>query len=81
MASERIPTDVLATTLRRLELCTYALQEVHIQLEPPTNPDAKADLILATEKLVAETVDLYQTVRHYVWGVEDIDSDSDAENA
>jgi hypothetical protein len=39
-------------------------------LESPTNPDSKADLILATEKLVAETVDLYQTVRYYVWGEE-----------
>jgi hypothetical protein len=70
MAAERYPLDVLATTLRRLELCTYAVQEIHTQLEQPTNPEAKADLILQTEKLVAETVDLYQTVRLYVWGEE-----------
>jgi len=73
MAAERYPTDILATTLRRLELCTYAVQEIHTQLEAPTNPESKADLILQTEKLVAETVDLYQTVRVYVWGPEEDD--------
>jgi hypothetical protein len=70
MAAERYPVDILATTLRRLELCTYAVQEIHTQLEQPTNPESKADLILQTEKLVSETVDLYQTVRLYVWGEE-----------
>ena len=70
MSAERLPVDLLPATLRRLELCTYAVQEIHSQLESPTNPDSKADLILATEKLVAETVDLYQTVRLYVWGEE-----------
>lgn len=73
MSAERLPIDTLATTLRRLELCTYAVQEIHAQLEYPTNPESKADLILTTEKLVAETVDLYQTVRSYVWGPEDED--------
>jgi hypothetical protein len=66
-----MPMDLLPTTLRRLELCTYAIQEIHTQLDQPTNPDSKADLILATERLVAETIDLYQTVRRYVWGEEE----------
>lgn len=70
MSAERLPIDLLPATLRRLELCTYAVQEIHSQLEAPDNPESKADLILATEKLVAETVDLYQTVRYYVWGDE-----------
>jgi len=73
MAAERYPLDVLATTLRRLELCTYAVQEIHTQLEQPDNPESKADLIITTEKLVSEIVDLYQTVRHYVWGQEEDD--------
>jgi hypothetical protein len=71
MPGERIPTSNLETTLRRLELCTYAVQEIHMELERPLNPEAKADLILATEKLVSETIDLYQTVRYYVWGEEE----------
>lgn len=70
MSAERLPIDLLPATLRRLELCTYAVQEIHSQLEAPNNPESKADLILATERLVAETVDLYQTVRYYVWGEE-----------
>lgn len=89
MPAERLPVDNLSTTLRRLELCTYAVQEIHLQLQRPENPEDKADLILQTESLVAETLDLYQTVRRYVWGEEeehefffrrgedDSDSDSD----
>jgi len=39
-----------------------------MELEQPQDPDSKADLILATEKLVGEIIDLYQTVKVYVWG-------------
>jgi hypothetical protein len=42
-----------------------------MELDQPQDPEQKADLILATEKLVAETFDLYQTVRLYVWGDEE----------
>lgn len=42
-----------------------------MEIDQPQDPEAKADLILATEKLVAETFDLYQTVRVYVWGEEE----------
>ena len=70
MAAERIPTTSLEVALRRLELCAYAVQEIHLEIDQPQDPESKADLILATEKLVSETVDLYQTVRFYVWGPE-----------
>lgn len=65
-----MPATSLETSLRRLELCAYAVQEIHTELQQPVDSEAKADLIIATEKLVAETVDLYQTVRYYVWGEE-----------
>lgn len=71
MATEKLPTTSLAVALRRLELCTYAVSEIHIELDQPQDPDAKADLILATEKLVGEVIDLYATVRGYVWGEEE----------
>ena len=73
MASERLPETSLDTALRRLELCAYAVQEIHVQLDQPTSPESKADLILATEKLVGETLDLYKTVRYYVWGEEEFE--------
>jgi hypothetical protein len=76
MAGSRLPNTSLETALRRLELCTYAVQEIHTELDQPQDPESKADLILATEKLVSETVDLYQTVRVYVWG-EDEDPESE----
>jgi hypothetical protein len=71
MAGQQLPQTSLQVALRRLELCAYAVQEIHLEIDQPQDPEAKADLILATEKLVAETVDLYQTVRHYVWGPEE----------
>ena len=71
MPAERLPQTSLETALRRLELCSYAVQELHMQLEQPENPERKADLILATEQLVGETLDLYKTVRYYVWGQEE----------
>lgn len=75
MAGSRLPNTSLEVALRRLELCTYAVQEIHTELDQPQDPESKADLILATEKLVSETVDLYQTVRVYVWGPEEDEED------
>lgn len=71
MPAERLPIQDPYVALRRMELCTYAIQEIHIELQAPTDSDEKADLILATERLVGEIVDLYGTVRRYVWGEEE----------
>ena len=71
MAAEQLPSTALKVALRRLELCAYAVQEIHTEIDQPNDSEDKADLILATEKLVAETIDLYTTVRRYVWGEED----------
>lgn len=46
-----------------------------MEVEQPQDPDAKADLLLATEKVVSEVFDLYETVRRYVWGVEPNEDD------
>lgn len=71
MAAEQLPSTSIKVALRRLELCAYAVQEIHTEIDQPTDPEEKADLILATEKLVGEVIDLYTTVRRYVWGEED----------
>ena len=71
MPAAKMPNSSLEVALRRLELCAYAVQEIHLEIDQPDDPESKADLILATEKLVSETVDLYQTVRLYVWGPEE----------
>jgi hypothetical protein len=62
------PIDV---ALRRLELCAYAIQEVHMEVEEPLDPDHKADLLLATENLTYEVLDLLKTVKYYAWGPEE----------
>lgn len=60
----------LETALRRLQLCTYALQEIHIELEEPEDSEAKADLLIAAENMAYEALDLLQTVKDYAWGEE-----------
>jgi hypothetical protein len=67
MAAPLSPTP-LSIALRRLELTSYAIQEVHTELSNPEDPEHKADLLLATEQLVLEALDLYQTVKTYAWG-------------
>jgi hypothetical protein len=70
------PIDV---ALRRLELCAYAVQEVHTEVQEPTDPEHKADLLLATENLTYEVLDLLKTVKYYAWGPEQQLQDEDEE--
>jgi len=68
--SNRTTRNPLATALRRLDLCAYAVQEIHLEVDQPQDSEQKADLLIATERLVAEVIDLYQTVRVFAWGDE-----------
>ncbi len=80
------PLTALGVALRRLELCTYAVQEIHTELENPQDPEHKADILLATENLAYEVIDLLNTAKLYAWGpdydrdpedeTEDLDEDS-----
>lgn len=54
--------------IERLELCKYAVQEAHYELEPPTDSEQKADLLIAVENLTSEVVDLLHTTKFIVWG-------------
>ena len=62
--------DPLRRALERIELCTYAIKEAHYEIEQPTDPEQKADLLLAVEALTLEAVDLLQTTKLFVWGYE-----------
>jgi len=66
----------LETTLRRLQLCSYAIQEIHTELEKPSDPEQKADLLIAVENVAFEALDLLQTTKVYAWGKEE-DQDPD----
>ena len=60
--------DPLQRALDRIELCTYAIQEAHYEVEPPEDPEHKADLLIAVENLAFEAIDLLQTTKLFVWG-------------
>ena len=80
MASQNSPiVTPIDVALRRLELCAYAIQEIHTEVEAPTDPDHKADLLLATENLTYEVLDLLRTVKLYAWGPEPQFQDEDEE--
>jgi hypothetical protein len=71
MSGQRGPlVTSIDIALRRLELCAYAIQEVHTEVQEPTDPEQKADLLLATENLTYEVLDLLKTVKYYAWGPE-----------
>jgi hypothetical protein len=67
-----IPTssDPLERLLERVKLCTEVIKDVHYNLEPPTDPENKADLLLLVEELTYETIELLDTTKRYVWGQE-----------
>lgn len=79
MAAKSPLTTSHRIALRRLELCAYAVQEIHMELEAPQDPEHKADLLIASENLAFEVLDLLRTVRTHAWGPEDpyYDPDSD----
>jgi len=67
--------DALKKALNRLELCRFAIQEAHYEIENPSNPEHKADLLLAVEALTFEAIDLLHTAKLYAWGPEEEDED------
>jgi hypothetical protein len=80
MAGQRDPLSTpVDVALRRLQLCAYAVQEIHTEVQEPTDPEHKADLLLATENLTYEVLDLLKTVKFYAWGPESQFQDEDEE--
>jgi hypothetical protein len=80
MAGQRDPLSTpVDVALRRLQLCAYAVQEIHTEVEQPSDPEHKADLLLATENLTYEVLDLLKTVKYYAWGPESQFQDEDEE--
>jgi hypothetical protein len=62
------PLTPLDIALERLELCAYVVQELHMELEEPSDAEHKADLLLASENLAYEVIDLLNTAKLYAWG-------------
>lgn len=58
----------LDQAIQRLQLCTHVVQETHLELEEPSDPEMKADLLLASENLAYEVIDLLNTAKLYAWG-------------
>jgi hypothetical protein len=72
--------DPLQRALERIELCTYAIQEAHYEVEPPEDPEHKADLLIAVENLAFEAIDLLQTTKLFVWGSSEDDEKEEGDD-
>lgn len=59
--------DQVDDNLRRLKLVTHVLAEVQTQLVDPLYPDAKADLILASEDLAQTAFEILELARDLTW--------------
>jgi len=59
--------EIHETNLYRLYLCSTGLKEIKTTLVSPSDPDDKADLILAAEDVLNKAIELYQAAYKAVW--------------
>jgi hypothetical protein len=55
--------------VERLTLCSLVLEEVREQLVLDPDPDRRAELLLTTEDLAANVIELTDRVRDFVWNL------------
>jgi hypothetical protein len=53
--------------VQRLEACSFTVATVHEQLVDPEDSERRADLLLASERLMAEVLDLVVDLRTITW--------------
>jgi|TARA_R110000796_G_scaffold251993_1_gene384738 hypothetical protein len=80
--SERVENrDVLEKAIQRLDLCRYAVQEAHYDIQYPGDPESKADLLIAVEDLTYEVLDLLRTAKSFAWGPDSDEVDRERRRA
>lgn len=68
----------LEQTLERLALISYAVDELIDSYEVPSDPEDRADLLLAAEDMAASVVLLMRQINVEVWGTEKRPNEDDA---
>lgn len=53
--------------LRRIKLVANLLAEIHTQIVDPLYPEARADLLLATEDLAETSLEILLDIRQLAW--------------
>lgn len=59
--------QMVAQAVQRLEACSFTVSTVHEHLIDPEDSELRADLLLATEQLLAEVMDLVVDLRMITW--------------
>jgi len=59
--------QMVQTAVQRLDACTFTVSTVHEQLVDPEDTERRADLLLASERLMAEVLDLVMDLRVIAW--------------
>lgn len=59
--------QMVQTAVQRLDACTFTVAAVHEQLIDPEDSERRADLLIASERLMAEVLDLVMDLRMIAW--------------
>jgi sulfite reductase beta subunit-like hemoprotein len=59
--------EIAEANLQRIQTCAEVVENVTESIEPLTDPEDKADLILAVEDLLIEATKLYKKAYEMVW--------------
>jgi hypothetical protein len=70
----------LELTLNKLSFLSFAVDEVRDTYELPTDPEDRADLLLASEDLVQSVFKLAQEINDVVWNMP-FDPNSNSNNS
>lgn len=67
MNMKEFERQLVHTAVSRLEACTFTVSTVHETLIDPEDVERRADLLLASERLMAEVLDLVMDLRMITW--------------
>ena len=67
MNMQEYEKQMVHTAVQRLDACTFTVSKIHSQLIDPEDPERRADLLLASERLMAEVLDLVSDLRMITW--------------
>lgn len=59
--------QMVQQAVQRLDACSFTVSTVHEHLIDPEDTELRADLLLATEQLLAEVMDLVVDLRMITW--------------
>lgn len=54
-------------TLARLQACSFTLKTILSDIQDPSNPDSRVDLLVACDEVINQANALYNILSSYTW--------------